>query len=155
MSSIYYDFISVIIPFHKEINKLCEAVHSVYCQHTDFLPVTFEVVISNDSIHSVEEISSAISSLTGARYPFIVVNNKYKRGPGGNRNSAIEASSGDWIAFLDSDDTWHPLKIYFQYHLLQNGCNFVATGFSYAEESVIVKPPNKLNGFKSIFSIFL
>ncbi len=33
------------------------------------------------------------------------------RGPGYARNLAINASRNDWIAFLDSDDTWNEKKI--------------------------------------------
>ena len=32
-------------------------------------------------------------------------------GPGASRNRAIDAASGDIIAFLDSDDIWHPEKL--------------------------------------------
>ena len=33
------------------------------------------------------------------------------RGPGASRNAGVQAASGSWIAFLDSDDLWAPQKL--------------------------------------------
>ena len=40
-----------------------------------------------------------------------ILKNDINLGPGGSRNKAINAASGDIIAFLDSDDIWHPEKL--------------------------------------------
>jgi glycosyltransferase involved in cell wall biosynthesis len=40
------------------------------------------------------------------------------RGPAAARNRGVREASGDWIAFLDSDDTWVPEKTEYQLRLL-------------------------------------
>ena len=48
------------------------------------------------------------------------------RGPAAARNRAIAAASGEWIAPLDSDDTWIPEKTEYQLELVSR---HVAAGF--------------------------
>lgn len=36
---------------------------------------------------------------------------KNSRGPNRGRNMALQAATGDFICFLDHDDTWHPQKV--------------------------------------------
>ena len=39
--------------------------------------------------------------------------------PGAARNRGVEAASGRYIAFLDSDDTWMPEKLELQHKLMR------------------------------------
>lgn len=100
--------VSVIIPFYKNIDWLKEAIESVLSQ--TFKP--FEIIIINDG--SPEDISDFIS-----KYKFhIKYIQKKNEGPAKARNLGIERSSGDYIAFLDSDDIWLPEKIETQLKLM-------------------------------------
>jgi glycosyltransferase involved in cell wall biosynthesis len=143
--------ISIIIPFHDNLARLRQSVSSVCKQSLGYASVHLEILVGNDSDISRSSLRSSLQSLVPFHITLLVINNKYKRGPGGNRNSAIEASSGTLIAFLDADDTWEPMKLLAQYHLFLQGRNFISTAFSYAEDSVIVSPPRSLLGYKSIF----
>ena len=143
--------ISVILPFHRDIYLLKRSVLSICSQRLFGLPVSFEIIVGNDSNLSTCQIIDYLSPSLRDGFSLVVINNRYQKGPGGNRNSALEVSSGDWIAFLDADDAWHPMKTYFQYYLLRNEANFVSTSFSYIETSCKIKPPTKLSGFKSVF----
>ncbi|MCP9941479.1 glycosyltransferase [Cyanobium sp. ATX 6E8] len=143
--------ISVIIPFHKDISKLKDSVYSVLDQDLTDTPISFEIIIGNDSNLTSAELKSALACCESDTIPVIVVKNKYKRGPGGNRNSAIDVSSGSYYAFLDADDKWERSKTLLQYRLLKSGANFIASAYTYLEDSIIVSPPPRLLGGKSIF----
>ncbi len=43
--------------------------------------------------------------------PVVRVLRQPQSGPSGARNTAIDASRGTWVAFLDADDVWHPGKL--------------------------------------------
>lgn len=49
---------------------------------------------------------------------------------GSNKNLALAEASGDLIAFCDSDDLWHPLKLQKQVEVLDSfpGADYVVTG---------------------------
>jgi glycosyltransferase involved in cell wall biosynthesis len=52
-----------------------------------------------------------ILSRYGDKIKVIRKNNSGSRGIGRNRNIAAAAGSGEWIAFLDHDDSWEPGKL--------------------------------------------
>lgn len=56
-------------------------------------------------------------------------------GSGLTRNKAIEYSKGDFIAFLDSDDIWHPKKLEIQLNfMLERNISFSHTSYGYIDE---------------------
>ena len=56
-------------------------------------------------------------------------------GAGIARNKAIELASGDFIAFLDSDDLWYPEKLEKQLNFMQkNGYHFTFTSYDKVDE---------------------
>lgn len=57
-------------------------------------------------------------------------------GAGIARNKAIELSKGDYIAFLDSDDQWHPEKLEKQLNFMQkNQYHFTFTDYEMMDEA--------------------
>ena len=92
-----------------------------------------EIIISDDgstddTVPVVEEVFS--------RYPvirFTLIRNPH-RGAGATRNAAIQRSSSEWIAFLDSDDLWNSGKLAVVSGLIDQQPEFNI--FCHAEEQV-------------------
>lgn len=93
--------ISVIIPVYNRENRIKQAVDSVLNQTR---PADEIVVVddgSTDTTHSV---------LAGYGDKIHVIHQE-NRGVSAARNRGIRASTGNWIALLDSDDEWFPDKL--------------------------------------------
>jgi len=96
--------VSVVIPFYSEKEWLKEAVNSVLNQSYS----NIEILVINDG--SKEEITD-LSVLNKANIKVIY---KENGGPASARNMGIEEATGEYIAFLDSDDLWLPDKLSIQ-----------------------------------------
>ena len=98
---------SVIIPTYRRAELLAEALASVVAQTFS----DFEIIVVDD-----DPAASANDSVTefAKRHPAINLQyhrNDHARGGSGTRNAGIERASGEWVAFLDDDDTWLPEKL--------------------------------------------
>lgn len=95
--------ISVIIPTYNHANYLRRALDSVFSQTY----CNFEViVVDNFSTDSTQEI---IDSFKHKGLSHIKFHNEGVIGK--SRNRGIKMSSGEWVAFLDSDDFWIEEKL--------------------------------------------
>lgn len=93
--------VSVIIPFYSGVQWLIEAVESVLNQTYS----NIEIIVVNDG--SKEDISNFINCFSGKIKYFYQDN----QGAAAARNLGIRAATGDYIAFLDSDDIWLSNKL--------------------------------------------
>jgi glycosyltransferase involved in cell wall biosynthesis len=88
--------VSVVIPAYNTAPYLAETITSVLEQtYRDF-----EVCVVDDG--------STDDTLAVARgfEPWVTVKTQPNRGPAAARNHAIQQATGEYIAFLDSDDVW-------------------------------------------------
>lgn len=92
--------VSVIVPVFNRSDLLRQALQSAEAQ--TYTPM--ETIVVDDG--STEDIASVVAAFPQARYL-----RQSKQGPSAARNHAIAESVGDHLAFLDSDDLWHPEKI--------------------------------------------
>lgn len=90
--------VSIVIPCYQQGHFLGEAVRSALSQT---YPKT-EVVVVNDG--STDTTASVAASFAGA----ITYVKQGNRGLSRARNAGIEASSGEYLLFLDADDMLHP-----------------------------------------------
>lgn len=94
--------ISVVIPTYNRANDLIKAVQSALNQT---YPVT-EIVVCDDG--STDNSKELISQLNNPLVKWIDCGKNGR--PAIPRNRGIAESTGKWIAFLDSDDSWVPQK---------------------------------------------
>jgi glycosyltransferase involved in cell wall biosynthesis len=100
--------VSVIIPTYNRAGLIARAIDSVLVQTFK----DFELIIIDDG--SKDNTKEAIKPFEG-KIKYIYQNNG---GISNARNRGIQESSGQYIAFLDSDDYWAPQKLEVQVKIL-------------------------------------
>lgn len=93
--------LSVVIPTYNRARLVVEAVDSVLAQQGD---VQLETIVVDDG--STDDTRNALERFAGR----IIYIRQPNGGMNAARNAGIRASSGDCVAFLDSDDAWLPFK---------------------------------------------
>jgi glycosyltransferase involved in cell wall biosynthesis len=93
--------LSVIIPSFNRAQTLTRAIDSVINQKS----AVDEIIVVDDG--STDDTAIQITE----NYPDIKLIRQSNQGVSAARNAGIKQASFEWIAFLDSDDTWMPDKI--------------------------------------------
>ncbi len=93
--------ITVIIPTFNRASQVPDAVRSAMEQTLE----PFEIIVIDDG--SSDHTEGALARFSNS-IRYIKTEN---RGVSSARNRGILEARGEWIAFLDSDDTWHPEKL--------------------------------------------
>ncbi len=105
-------YFSIVIPIYNEEKYLRDSLQSVVDQRFD----DFEVLMVNDGS---QDNSVTICKQFSAIDPRFKLIEQKNRGLSGARNTGIRHATGKFIAFLDSDDLWHPDKLKAHYYLHQ------------------------------------
>ncbi|MGH9452558.1 MAG: glycosyltransferase family A protein [Terriglobia bacterium] len=92
--------VSVIIPAYNTANLIGACLDSVLSQTYQ----DFEVIVVNDGSPDTPELEKVLEPYL-SRIVYIRQENKRAAGA---RNTAIRQARGEFLAFLDSDDTWLP-----------------------------------------------
>lgn len=115
--------VSVIIPTYNRRQLLAEALDSARAQtHTNL-----EIIVVDDG--STDDTGDYVRGLESGR--IIYVPQEHRGYPGTARNVGLKMATGEYVAFLDSDDVWLPAKIETQLQILEadDSLDFVATDF--------------------------
>ncbi len=102
-------YVSAIITAYNSEDFVAEAISSVLEQTC---PVDEIVVVDDGSTDHTRDIVEQFSQ-SGVRYIY-----QENQGPGAARNSGIQETSGELLAFLDADDVWLKDKIKMQLEFL-------------------------------------
>lgn len=133
--------ISVVIPNYNRAELLKKAIQSVLAQTVE----VDEILICDDG--STDNSKFVVDSFKSNKIKW----NKLKHSgtPAIPRNYGINISKGDWIAFLDSDDTWLPNKIENQL-LIINKYNCLAVCTEVVSEKNISKLKISIDNIKKL-----
>jgi glycosyltransferase involved in cell wall biosynthesis len=102
------------MPTFNRLQQLPHAIDSVLQQTR---PVDELVVVDDGSTDGTFEWLSELSAQTS--HLRIVTLQQKNAGPAAARNAGTKLASGELIAFLDDDDTWHPNKMQRQLAVLK------------------------------------
>jgi glycosyltransferase involved in cell wall biosynthesis len=128
--------VSVIIPTYNRARLIGETIESVIRQTHQNL----ELIIIDDG--STDETWQVIRSFSDSRITYFKTNHSGSFGV--VRNLGIQKSTGDFIAFLDSDDIWEKGKIEKQLSILREGkYAFCFTHIRLFGETNVVAPDYK------------
>lgn len=114
--------VSIVIPTHKrEVECLANAVNSALNQTYK----NIELVIVDDSPSDYEKRAEVKAYAESIEHDKVIyLQNEKNLGGSLTRNRGIDASTGDYIAFLDDDDEHTPDKIEKQLlFMLENDCD--------------------------------
>jgi len=107
------NLVSVIIPTYNRVNSLTDSLTSITNQTYKNIEL---IVVDDNSSDNTKEI---IFSLEIPNLKFLT--HEKNLGAPAARNTGIKNCTGDFIAFMDDDDMWHPEKIERQLnYLIQN-----------------------------------
>ena len=111
--------VSIIIPSFNSAHFVVDAVESVLKQTVH----STEIIVIDDG--STDDTQARLAP----RRDRITVIHQNNAGLSGARNTGLRAASGEWVAFLDADDAWHPRKLELQLKALQSqpGPGLIAT----------------------------
>tara|TARA_B110000027_G_scaffold989_1_gene850 strand:- start:148 stop:1119 length:972 start_codon:yes stop_codon:yes gene_type:complete len=107
--------ISIVIPTYNRAHLILEALET--CVLQTYRPI--EIVVVDDG--STDRTIASVQDLNkGSSHQDVTLKIVKQENKGGNaaRNNGIKNSSGEFIAFLDSDDLWNKTKLKKQYELI-------------------------------------
>ncbi len=106
------NLVSIVIPYYKKKEYILKTINSILNQSYD----QYEILI----IYDDENFSdlSYLEKLFKSEKKIRIIKNAQTIGAGFSRNRGIDNAKGEFIAFVDADDTWSKYK-------LENQMNFM------------------------------
>ncbi|GIT98129.1 glycosyltransferase family 2 protein [Sulfurovum sp. TSL1] len=120
--------VSVVIPCYNAEKTIVRALDSIVNQ--TLLPL--EVVIVDDkSMDNSCDIIKSYAKEQEKNVPIKLIELDKNAGPAKARNVGWDNAKGEYIAFLDADDSWHPQKLELQYNYMSEHPDVVLSGHLY------------------------
>jgi teichuronic acid biosynthesis glycosyltransferase TuaG len=134
--------VSVVVPSFNAAPFLESTLRSVLDQTHRNLEV---IVVDDASTDGSADLVARIAE-TDPRVK-LVCRTSNAGSPAAPRNQGVDAARGDWVAFLDADDLWHPRKLEIQLRVLASHggvlCSTEMVDFRDDDEVVFDEPPSQ------------
>lgn len=102
--------VSIIIPIYNVEKYVAECLNSVISQTYDHSKIECIIVDDCTLDHSMDIVNEIIGKYDG-EMSFIICNHEHNQGLSAARNTGIEAATGGYLYFIDSDDFIYPNSI--------------------------------------------
>jgi glycosyltransferase involved in cell wall biosynthesis len=100
---VFAPLVSVIIPAYNRAHLIGRTVASVLAQSYR----NFEIIVVDDA--STDDLAATLTEIDSPQLRCLA--HPSNRGAAAARNTGLAAASGEFVAFLDSDDVWYPDKL--------------------------------------------
>ena len=122
--------VSIITPTYNSERFIAETIVSVQAQTYQ----DWEMIIVDDC--STDKTAEIVASFQEKDSRIKYFYNSTNKGSALSRNLALQKAKGKWIAFLDSDDIWHPEKLEKQIEFMtKNNYHFSYTNYCEIDEN--------------------
>lgn len=127
-------FVSIIMAAYNAEQTIAKSIESALGQsYRDF-----ELIVINDC--STDKTRSIVESYRFKDSRLRLINNKVNCGVSLTRHTGLQNARGEYIAILDSDDSWDKNKLQRQIEIVQSlEAKLVYTGVSYIDENEVKK----------------
>ena len=139
------DLVSIIIPYYKKRKYILKTINSILNQSYNY----FEIIIVYDD----ENLSdlSYLDKLFKSHKKIRILKNSQTIGAGFSRNRGIENAKGEFIAFIDADDTWKKFKLENQINFMkEKNLKFTHTSYEIIDENDKVLGKRSSRNFKEV-----
>ena len=140
--------VSVVIPYYNNSSTISRTLSSIYNQTV--LPKEVIIVDDNSKKNENKKLKNILNKYNNKKINKILINKKKNSGPATARNIGWNKSSCKYIAFLDSDDSWHIKKIELQYNIMEKNKLSFTSHYSTSKYSNTFNNYKNNNEFKKI-----
>ena len=143
--------VSVIIPCFNYANFILSSIRSALNQTYK----SIEVLVIDDC--STDNTAAVVDAFAASNSRLRLIKSSENSGtPARPRNLGVQHARGEWVAFLDADDLWHPQKLEMQMVLLrESGRLMCSTAMhDFADESQVKFPSITQSSFPSTMIYF-
>lgn len=129
--------VSIITPLYNSETFISDTITSVINQTYS----NWELILIDDC--STDNTIKIAENFISKNHRIKLLKNESNQGAAISRNKGIMASKGDYIAFLDADDLWKPIKLEKQVAFMKaNNCYVCFSSYEQIDEEG--KPLNKM-----------
>lgn len=143
--------VAVIIPYYEAHGTIERALESIFNQTV--LPAQILIVDDGSSAFSKKCLKQICERYNHDLVPISLFFSEKNRGASTARNTGLRRANAEYVAFLDADDVWHPLKIQVQVSYMEANPDVRFSAHIYSEfpvkEEELPEPDVTVFTFKS------